>query len=119
MVGGTNRITVIGWAARPLCRSSASFGSSPTGRLDRRGPVLCEVFEALDHFVTEAAYECQSGIAERGEHFRRVTGMSPRLILAATDIAHVMKTVFDAPVRACQSQQLVSPARAAVRLVMA
>jgi hypothetical protein len=35
--------------------------------------MLREVFESLDDFVSEAPYKGQSGIAERGEHFRRVT----------------------------------------------
>ena len=34
-----------------------------------------EVFEAFDGFVSEAAYECDGGISERGERFRRMPRM--------------------------------------------
>jgi alpha-beta hydrolase superfamily lysophospholipase len=33
---------------------SGSFGSPPPNRLDRREPMFGEVFEAFDHFVSEA-----------------------------------------------------------------
>jgi hypothetical protein len=62
--------------------------------------MLGEVFETFDHFVSEAPYEGQRGIPACGEYLRRVTGVCTGLVLTATDIAHVMKTVLDAPVRA-------------------
>ena len=44
--------------------------------------MLGEVLEALDHFVSEAAYEDQRGFAEGGAHFRRMTRVGTRLIFA-------------------------------------
>ena len=78
-------------------RDAGSFGSPPTNRLDCGEPMLGEVLEALDDFVSEAAYQGQRGIAERGEHFRRMTRMGARLIFTTADIAYVMKTILDAP----------------------
>lgn len=83
----------LGWLA-------GSFGSLPSNRLDRGEPMLGEVLEAFDHFVSEAPYEGERGIAARGEHFGRVPRMGACLIFTAADVAHVMKTVLDAPVRA-------------------
>jgi hypothetical protein len=62
--------------------------------------MLGEMFEALNDFVSETAYRGQGCIAERGQHLRCVTGMSTGLIFPAADIANVMKTVLDSPVRA-------------------
>ena len=68
--------------------------------------MLCEVLEAFDYFVPEAPYEGQRGISARGENFGRVPRTDARLIFTAADVAHVMKTVLDAPVRVWQSEQL-------------
>ena len=62
--------------------------------------MLCEVLEAFDHFVPEAPYEGQRGISARGENFGRVPRADARLIFAAADVVHVMKTVLHASVRA-------------------
>ena len=62
--------------------------------------MFSEVFEAFDRFVSEAAYDGQGGVAERGEDFRCVTRVGARLVFTAADIANVMKTILDAPVRA-------------------
>ena len=67
-----------------------------------------EMFESLNDFVSEAPYQRQRGIPDRCQNFRRVTGMSTGLVFPAADITNGMKTVFDTPVRARQSQQLFS-----------
>jgi len=77
--------------------SPGSFGSPPTDRLDCGEPMLGE---ALDHFVSEVAYQGQRGIARRGEHFRCMARAGARLNFTAPDIAYVMKTTLDALVRA-------------------
>ena len=87
--------------------------------------MLCEVLESFDHFVSEAPYEGQRGIAARGEHFGRVPRTGARLIFTAADVAHVMKAVLDAPVLDApqcardKASNCSGPARSAVRLVMA
>jgi len=85
-----------GWPAR----QPGSFGSPPLNRLDRREPILGEVFEAFDYFVSEAPDNGQRGVAASGEHFRRMPGMGACLVFTTADIAYVMKTVLDPPVRA-------------------
>jgi hypothetical protein len=87
---------------------SGSFGSPPSNRFDCRQPMLGEMFETLNDFVSEASYQGQRGIPDRCQYFGRVTGMSTGLVFLAADITNVMKTVFDTPVRARQSQQLFS-----------
>jgi addiction module RelE/StbE family toxin len=42
------------WSGFRDCHVTGSFGSPPPNRLDRREPMFGEVFEAFDHFVSEA-----------------------------------------------------------------
>jgi len=78
---------------------AGSFGSLPSNRIDRGEAMFGEVLEAFHDFVSEAPYEGQRGISARGEHLGRVPCMGARLIFTAADVAHIMKTVLDAPVR--------------------
>ena len=62
--------------------------------------MLSEVFEPLDDRVTQAPYEREHGISERGEHLRRVSRVCPSLVFTAGHIAYVVQAILDAPVRA-------------------
>jgi hypothetical protein len=83
--------------------SAGSFGSRPD-RLDRLEAVFGEVLETLNHFMAEPTDNGQSCVAERREHLRGMSGMSTCLVLAAGDIAHVMKRVLYSPVVSRQRQ---------------
>lgn len=59
---GDDTVTVSILADSPLLQAmsalaAGSFGSPPPNRLDRREPVLGEVFETFDHFVSEAPHQ--------------------------------------------------------------
>ena len=88
---------------------TGSFGSLVHNDGDGLAAVFGEVFEALDDFQSDPAYQCQSGVTARREDLRRVADVGARLILAAGHVADVMQPVFDGPVRPRQRQQLGWP----------
>ena len=69
--------------------------------------MLGEVLEAFDHLVTQTAYDRQRGIAEGGEYLWSRTDMGPCLVFAAGDVADVMETVLDPPMRSRQDEQFL------------
>lgn len=74
------------------------------------------MFEPFDVRVTQAPYECEHGISERGEYLRRISGVRAGLVFAAGHVAYVAQAVLDAPVRAGQRQKFL---RTGVRLAIA
>jgi hypothetical protein len=78
-------------ASRMSIGLQESFGFPPTSR---REPILSEVFESCNDFVSEAPYSGQQcDVAVRGEQFRRVAGVRAPVIIPTIDIGNVIKTV--------------------------
>lgn len=83
------------------------FGSPRLNCVDCGQLVFGEVLKAFGHLVAWAAYDGQRGIAEGGEHLWGGPSVGPCLVFAAGDVADVMQTVLDPPMRPRQREQFV------------
>ena len=81
-------------------RPPGSFGSLTPDGLDGCQSVFGEVLEAFDHLEAEPSYEGERGVAASCEHLGGMPGVSAGVVFATGDVANVMKTVLDAPMRA-------------------
>lgn len=64
-----------------------------------------EVFDVFQGLEAEPANDGKRGVTQCGKRLWRVAGVGARLILAPSDIAHVVQVVFDLPMSARQVQQ--------------
>ena len=69
--------------------------------------MLCEVLEAFDGFETQSTNDRQRGVSQCREYLRSMARISSGLILSACDVANVVQSILDAPVRPRQRQELV------------
>jgi hypothetical protein len=69
--------------------------------------VFGKVFEAFNRFEAKATNDRQSGIAQSREYLWSMSRVGPRLIFPAREVANVVETVLNPPMRARQRQEVI------------